>query len=84
MIFVVNESYTKETLVLEKIYIYDIEGWVRGGGEPPSPEFGRSVIPIQTKGADYTHYITASPPRIQKAIYIYLCWSDWSKKCQIL
>ena len=26
MIFVVNESYTKETLVLEKIYIYDIEG----------------------------------------------------------
>ena len=26
------------------------------------PEFGSSVNPITTKGADYGHHITASPP----------------------
>ena len=26
------------------------------------PEFGSSVNPITTRGADYTHPITASPP----------------------
>ena len=26
------------------------------------PEFGSSVNPITTKGADYAHHITASPP----------------------
>jgi hypothetical protein len=26
------------------------------------PEFGSSVNPITTRGADYSHYITASPP----------------------
>ena len=40
-----------------------------GGGEPPPPEFGRSVNPIQTRGADYAPHTTANHPRIQKAIY---------------
>ena len=26
------------------------------------PEFGSSVNPITTRGADYAHHITASPP----------------------
>ena len=26
------------------------------------PEFGTSVNPITTRGADYAHHITASPP----------------------
>ena len=28
------------------------------------PMFGRTVNPISTKGADYTHHSTTSPPRI--------------------
>ena len=39
-------------------------GVARGGAEGAlaPPEFGRSVNPIQTRGADYTPYTTASPP----------------------
>ena len=46
-------------------------GVARGGAEGAlaPPEFGRSVDPIQTRGADYAPHTTASPPRIQKAIY---------------
>ena len=29
------------------------------------PEFGSSVNPIPTKGADYAHHITACPPRFE-------------------
>ena len=29
------------------------------------PEFGSSVNPTTTRGADYTHHITASPPRFE-------------------
>ena len=32
-------------------------GWVLA-----HPEFGSSVHPIPTRGADYTHHITACPP----------------------
>ena len=32
------------------------------GGQGGLPEFGSSVNPITTKGADYAHHITASPP----------------------
>ena len=34
-------------------------GWVFG------PEFGTSVKPVTTRGADYAHQITASPPRFE-------------------
>ena len=41
-----------------------------GGGGVTLLEFGRSVNPIQTRGADYAPHTTASPHlRIQKAIY---------------
>ena len=33
------------------------EGWALA-----HPKFGRSVNPITTRGADYAHFITASPP----------------------
>ena len=32
------------------------------GGQGGHPEFGRSVNPITTRGAEYAHHITASPP----------------------
>ena len=32
------------------------------GGALAHPEFGTSVNPITTRGADYAHHITASPP----------------------
>ena len=52
MIFVLNESFAKETLVSEKkIYVWYI-GVARG----------ESVNPIQSKGADYAYHNTAIPP----------------------
>ena len=56
------------------LYLLISRGVTRGGwrgpwGQSPS-KFGRSVNPIQTRGADYAPHTTASPPpRIQKAIY---------------
>ena len=42
-------------------YISDApRGWA--GLALPHPEFGSSVNPITTRGADYAHHITASPP----------------------
>ena len=35
-------------------------GWA--GWALAHPEFGFSVNPITTRGADYAHHITASPP----------------------
>ena len=32
------------------------------------PEFGSSVNPITTRGADYAHYIAASPPRFENPV----------------
>ena len=37
------------------------EGWRAGGLRAPW-EFGRSVNPIKTRGADYAPHTTASPP----------------------
>ena len=37
-----------------------LSGWA--GWALAHPEFGSSVIPITTRGADYAHHITASPP----------------------
>ena len=45
-----------------------IRGVARGGAEGAvaPPEFGRSVNPIQTRGADYTPHTTASPSGFKK------------------
>ena len=32
------------------------------------PEIGSSVNPITTRGADYAHHITASPPRFENPV----------------
>ena len=37
-------------------------GWA--GWALAHPEFGVSVKPISTRGADYAYHITACPPRI--------------------
>ena len=37
-------------------------GW--GGFSPPPPVFGQTVTPIPTRGADFTHRSSKSPPGI--------------------
>ena len=39
-------------------------GWA-GWASLAHPEFGSSVNPITTRGADYAHHITASPPEFE-------------------
>ena len=34
----------------------------RAGGAAAPPDFGRSVNPISTRGADYAHHSTTCPP----------------------
>ena len=40
-------------------------GWA--GWALAQPEFGSSVNPITTRGANYFHHITASPPGFENA-----------------
>ena len=35
------------------------------GGAGPPPVLGRTVKPISTRGADYAHHSTTSPPNFQ-------------------
>ena len=42
------------------IYSAAASGWA--GWALAHPEFGSSVNPISTRGADYAHHSTASPP----------------------
>ena len=42
--------------------IYSVMPLAGGQG---GPEFGSSVNPIPTTGADYAHHITACPPRFE-------------------
>ena len=37
-------------------------------------EFGSSVHPIPTRGADYTHHIAACPPRFENIAASLVCW----------
>ena len=47
-------------------------GWA--GWALAHPKFGSSVNPITTRGADYAHHITASPPGFEKAAaYLLIC-----------
>ena len=48
-------------------------GWA--GWALAQPEFGSSVNPITTRGADYAHHITASPPGFGNPAAA-LCYSD--------
>ena len=38
------------------------------GGALAPPEFGSSVNPITTRGADYAHNFTASPPGFENPV----------------
>ena len=46
-------------------------GWA--GWALAHPEFGSSVNPITTKGADYAHHITASPPGFENLAVSLIC-----------
>ena len=46
--------------ILHSIHSAAASGWA--GWALAHPEFGSSVNPITTRGADYAHHITASPP----------------------
>ena len=41
-------------------------GWA--GWALAHPEFGSSVNPTTTRGADYAHHIIASPPRFENPV----------------
>ena len=47
-------------------------GWV--GWALAHPEFGSSVNPITTRGADYAHHITASPPGFENLAVALKLW----------
>ena len=52
-----------DVLIMILIALHDsaaASGWA--GWTLAHPEFGSSVNPIRTRGADYAHHITASPP----------------------
>ena len=46
-------------------------GWARWA--LAHPEFGSSVNPIPTRGADYAHHITASPPGFENPAASLIC-----------
>ena len=46
--------------IMPTIFSAAASGWA--GWALAHPEFGSSVNPITTRGADYAHHITASPP----------------------
>ena len=47
-------------MVVKRLFSDVASGWA--GWALAHPEFGSSVNPITTKGADHAHHITASPP----------------------
>ena len=49
-------------------------GWA--GWALAHPEFGSSVNPITTRGADYAHHTTASPPEFENPAAS-LSWINW-------
>ena len=53
-------GYNKIVRLLQQHSSAAASGWA--GWALAHPEFGSSVIPITTRGADYAHHITASPP----------------------
>ena len=59
------------------VYSAAASGWA--GWALAHPEFGRSVNPITTRGADYAHHITASPPGFEipaASLQKVLTWID--------
>ena len=51
---------TEEILYVHTVNSDAASGWA--GWALAHPEFGSSVNPTKTRGADYAHHITASPP----------------------
>ena len=56
-----NLKIKKEPSLKSKVVISDAANG-RAGLALAHPEFGSSVNPIATRGADYAHHITARPP----------------------
>ena len=48
-------------------------GGVRGEGTHVPPDFGRSVNPISTRGADYAHQISTFPPPPDFQTFLHPC-----------
>ena len=56
-------KFSVEAFEIKCLYSDAASGWA--GGALAHPKFGSSLNPITTKGADYAHQITASPPRFE-------------------
>ena len=65
LIYLVHKltKWNKRDCGLCVYYSAAASGWARWA--LAHPEFGSSVNPITTRGADYAHHITASPPRFE-------------------
>ena len=58
----INKQTNKQRKSHLKTNIYQARRkWGAGGALTP-PVFGQTVNPISTRGADYTHHSTTSPP----------------------
>ena len=53
---------TRKSAILSLTILYSAAGSGWAGWALAHPEYGSSVNPITTRGADYAHHITASPP----------------------
>ena len=88
-------AYIWSTLIfisqIELLFSYDIINDTnysdvasgRAGWALAHPEFESSVNPITTRGADYAHHITASPPGIENPAASLIC-TFLRKTCQSL
>ena len=56
------ECFVLRLCIFYRFFYRDVgNGWGTGVARPPTPDFSRSVNPISTRGANYTHQITTRP-----------------------
>ena len=58
-------------------------GW-EGGGSWPFLFFGKSLNPIQSRRADYTHHITTGPPDFWNFHHLSVTMNSWSYPVRII
>ena len=70
---IMRKAFPKQNKKSANLYLCSAatSGWA--GWALAHPEFGSSVNPITTRGADYAHHITASPPGFENPAASLLC-----------
>ena len=71
--------------LLRRALLFPVSGFRRWAGWALAHlEFGSSVNPITTRGADYAHHITASPPGFENPAAALACYCLWNLCVKIL